>query len=598
MSRDNQLGSGRALGRGFFLSDRVVARLGMLEAAENPAPDDLDISPPTEVGLSLGEAIIGGRFRVGEKLSQGGMGAVYRAIDLSSGEEVALKIPHVVADLRNDARFELESRALATLAASGLVGYVGHGSGAEPFLAMPLVQGEPLSKRLVRGALPERDALGLVRRVTSGLLALHLSGWVHRDIKPANIVVGRDGTAKLVDLGLAREIDGAGSGTKTGDLVGTLSYMAPEQLTGARVVDKRADVFALGCVLFEALTGRNAFRRTTAQIAARLLGREPPEQRPDARGEGVREPLAALIDAMLSPEPPARPADALEVYVRLVTLDPHLQASRIEEASADLDALRRALAHLLHANASVASDSFASATRLALGAAEILTEMLAPSVAITLQGDPAFTSVPGVHADALAACVTTLGMRQLASKLSLRATAVRSSRRGRPADPASVVLHVDAADWIDEESVEVLSRLAAEGVLRVVATSVESSPFGAFGEIAAAPRGGARAPVLGQLSTFERWVARAAAMFGRRFTTAGVEALVAGPEKDLVGRALEALSRRGFVGRAHKQAPWTFRSVELLAELRGAMRGSDVRVGERLARDHRGASGSRADLSA
>jgi serine/threonine protein kinase len=297
-------GSGKPLGGGFVLSDRVIARLGRLE--EPPPPSDGFVAQPTEVGLSLGEAIVGGRFRIGERLSQGAMGTVYRATDLTSGEEIALKIPHAVADVRNDARFELESRALATLAASGLVGYVGHGSGNEPFLAMPLVKGEPLSKRLVRGALRESDALGLVRRVTSGLLALHLNGWVHRDIKPANIVVGSDGTAKLVDLGLAREIDGAGSGTKTGDLVGTLSYMAPEQLTGQRVVDKRADVFGLGCVLFECLTGKNAFRRTTAQIAGRLLGREPPEQMPNPHIEGIRAPIAALIEAMLAQDPAAR----------------------------------------------------------------------------------------------------------------------------------------------------------------------------------------------------------------------------------------------------------------------------------------------------
>src|SRR5579871_5279809 len=121
--------------RVFFLSDRVIAHLSLMSGDDVAA--DHDDAPPTEVGFALGEAVVGGRFRIGRKISAGGMGTVYRALDLVTGAEVALKIPDL-GDPRNDARFELESRALATLGASGLVGYVGHGAGAEPFLAMPL----------------------------------------------------------------------------------------------------------------------------------------------------------------------------------------------------------------------------------------------------------------------------------------------------------------------------------------------------------------------------------------------------------------------------------------------------------------------------
>jgi TolB-like protein len=246
-----------------------------------------------------------GRFRVGARVGQGGMGVVHRARDTQLEREVALKFlpPWLGADPGARERFLQEARAASALDHPNVctLHEIGTTSDGELFLAMPLYQGETLRERVERGPLPVSAALGLLREVASGLAAAHARGIVHRDVKPSNILLTHDGGVKLLDFGIAKL---AGSTlTRTGELVGTLRYMAPEQLGGG-AVDARADVYALGMVLHEMLTGEVLLpgRAVAASLA------------------GAPAPLRELVARMLHVEPDERPADAAAVLGELEAL--------------------------------------------------------------------------------------------------------------------------------------------------------------------------------------------------------------------------------------------------------------------------------------
>ena len=220
-----------------------------------------------------------GLYDVIAKLGEGGMGEVYRARDIKLGRDVAIKIlPSGVAeDAERLARFEREARTLAQLNHPNIAHVHGFedGVGARA-LVMELVEGDDLSTRIARGAIPLDEAVPIARQIVDALAAAHDAGIVHRDLKPANIKVRADGTVKVLDFGLAKALDPS-SGirhtapdlansptittpamTAAGIILGTAAYMSPEQAKG-RPVDKRADIWAFGCVLYEMLTGRRAF---------------------------------------------------------------------------------------------------------------------------------------------------------------------------------------------------------------------------------------------------------------------------------------------------------------------------------------------------
>ena len=217
----------------------------------------------------------------------GGMGEVYRARDRSLGREVALKLlPHEVSkDPERVKRLEREARTLASLnhpAVATLFGLEEHEG--QRFLVMELVPGQTLAERLRHGPLPTRDALDVCRQIAEGLEAAHEAGIVHRDLKPANIKVTPDGRVKLLDFGLAKALDSAPSGveptaaveaTREGTVLGTPAYMSPEQARG-QLVDRRADIWAFGCCLYECLSGRSAFRgNTVTDTLAAVLNSDP-----------------------------------------------------------------------------------------------------------------------------------------------------------------------------------------------------------------------------------------------------------------------------------------------------------------------------------
>ena len=230
--------------------------------------------------MSLSSGTRVGAYEIVEWLGAGGMGEVYRAKDTRLGRAVALKFlsESVAGDPDRLARFQREAHVLAALNHARIAGIYGleHEAGGQlPFLVMELVEGEDLSSRIARGPIPIDEAVPIATQIAEALEAAHNAGVIHRDLKPANIKVRPDGTVKVLDFGLAKIAHGADSSSKSdlshlptitspaqltgqGVVLGTAAYMSPEQAKG-RAVDKRADVWAFGAVLYEMLTGRRCF---------------------------------------------------------------------------------------------------------------------------------------------------------------------------------------------------------------------------------------------------------------------------------------------------------------------------------------------------
>jgi hypothetical protein len=262
--------------------------------------------------------LIAQRFSLEHLAGRGGMGEVYRAKDVSSGETVALKL------LRGDAgadtqRFLREARVLSQLDHPAIVRHVAHGvtDSGELFLAMRWLDGEDLASRLERGPLSVPETLAVAERACHALSTAHASGVVHRDLKPHNLFLeGKaPSAATLLDFGIAR-VDSTRAKTRTGAMLGTPAYMSPEQARGERAVDERCDVWALGAVLFECLTGQPPFTGDHIMaILAKVLF-EPAPQLSDVLPEAPAG-LSALIGRMLTRTVESRPRNMAEVLAAL-----------------------------------------------------------------------------------------------------------------------------------------------------------------------------------------------------------------------------------------------------------------------------------------
>jgi len=265
--------------------------------------------------------IVGGRFLLERLAGVGGMGEVFRALDQETGQRVALKRVLDASD-EETTRFVREARILAELDHPHVVRYVAHGVDplGTPWLAMEWLSGEDLRTRIDRGPLGLSESVELATHIASALGAAHARGIIHRDIKPSNLFLpeGRIDAVKLLDFGVAR----AGTATRrtgTNVLVGTPGYMAPEQTRGKTQVDARADIFALGAVLFEMIAGEPAFKgEHVMAILTKILFEDPPrprEWRPDCPPE-----LEALITRMLSKDPADRPENGEAAMLALSAL--------------------------------------------------------------------------------------------------------------------------------------------------------------------------------------------------------------------------------------------------------------------------------------
>jgi len=267
--------------------------------------------------------VLADRFEVLELAGSGGMGQVFRALDRVTGDCVAVKVMHG-GDARESARFVREARVLAELRHPAIVRYVAHGAtvDGELYLAMEWLEGEDLEVRLAREALTVDQSIGIARRASEALAAAHARGIVHRDVKPSNLfLIGRNADdVRVLDFGIARSLGASVALTGAGGVIGTVGYMAPEQARGDAGLDARADVFALGCVLYECIAGRAAFEGTEfVAVLIKILLDDPPRLH-ELRAD-VAHGLDALVARMLSKDPSLRPADGAALASELAALD-------------------------------------------------------------------------------------------------------------------------------------------------------------------------------------------------------------------------------------------------------------------------------------
>ncbi|HEY4121691.1 MAG TPA: protein kinase, partial [Byssovorax sp.] len=404
--------------------------------------------------------VVGERFELVARAGAGGMGEVFRARDRVTDEPAALKVLH--HGVPDGGRFAQEARLLAELQHPGVVRHVASGdTGGARWLAMEWLVGETLEARLAREGLSTADAIDLAQRTSAALGAAHARGVVHRDVKPSNLFLcdGQPSRVKLLDFGIARDRAGVVSqATRTGVTLGTPGYMSPEQARGDRDVDARADVFSLGCVLFECLTGAPAFAGAHVMaILAKVLLEDPPrldEILPDAPAA-----LVELVARTLSKRALERPRDGAELARELSQLSalPSLRAAGVAARSAALgeDELRVVSVVLTaHAELDMNAETLPGevdermrADALAEGAA--LHALAGGSVVCALEGTGAVHRAARL-ALSLAAHTSTrvalaTGRAQLQGRLPVGDAIDRAARLLRAPGPAIAVDEVSAA---------------------------------------------------------------------------------------------------------------------------------------------------------
>ncbi len=253
-----------------------------------------------------------GRFELREVVGRGAFGVVYRAFDTTLDREVALKVPRAGSLGReaDEARFVREARNAAQLRHPGIVPVFEVGtSGETSYIVSELVHGITLVDALTGRPFSFRDSAALVSRVARAVDHAHQQGIVHRDLKPANIMLGADGAPRVMDFGLARRDTGETTVTLEGDLVGTPAYMSPEQAAGqAHRVDRRSDVYSVGVILYELLTGELPFRGNVRMLVHQVLSAEPP--RPSSLNDGIPRDLETICLRAMAKEPGDRYASA------------------------------------------------------------------------------------------------------------------------------------------------------------------------------------------------------------------------------------------------------------------------------------------------
>jgi serine/threonine protein kinase len=248
------------------------------------------------------ETVLDERYRLGPIIGRGGGADVFQAEDLETGRPVAIKVLRAVSaeDLH---RFEQEGKTLARLDHPAIVRMCGGGEHeGVPYLVLDLIDGEPLSSVLLRGPLTEADVTRIGAVLADALAHAHEIGVVHRDVKPGNVLFDRDGKVHLTDFGIARLTDVTAI-TSTGFVIGTAAYLAPEQVTGEGA-SPASDVYALGLVLLESLTGERAYSGSASEAALARLHRQPEIPHTANRS------LAALLGAMTASDPTLRPSAA------------------------------------------------------------------------------------------------------------------------------------------------------------------------------------------------------------------------------------------------------------------------------------------------
>jgi hypothetical protein len=323
-------------------STLVVARTESSSRALDSVARELGDLLQKPVRLARG-VVIDRRFEIERFVDQGGMGIVYRALDRETGSPVALKLAQLSGDTGPQRqRFQREMGLLAAFDHPRVVRHVRHGQTGDgtAYLAMQWLDGEDLRVTLTRGPLSLDDSLALLRGAAEAIAEVHAHGVIHRDLKPGNLFLqGRAAMAlTLLDFGIARRIDSATHLTGSRSLIGTPHYMAPEQASSASDIGAAADVFSLGCIFYECLTGKSPFdaKQLLGVLARILFDRPEPVQtlRP-----AVPEAWASLLARMLAKDPRERPADGAALVRELSLLPSTSSSSALPRESAQPDEL-------------------------------------------------------------------------------------------------------------------------------------------------------------------------------------------------------------------------------------------------------------------
>lgn len=293
---------------GYFerLADQIV-RPALLALAGDPADE---IAPGQTVA----------HYRIVEELGRGGMGVVFKALDRRLGRFVALKFlpQHLSTDASAKARFLTEARSASALDHPNIavVHEIGETQSGRLFIVMTCYEGETLQRRNETGRLSLRAALNVVQQIASALAAAHAMGIIHRDVKPSNIVITKDGTAKLLDFGIAKFVHAKHTGKEAA--VGTLAYMSPEQVEGT-TIDHRTDLWSLGVVLYEMLTGLRPFATDDDKALSDAI-RHDEYERVDRLHPGIPASVVRILDRCLAKSPDARYNQAQDMLTDLEAL--------------------------------------------------------------------------------------------------------------------------------------------------------------------------------------------------------------------------------------------------------------------------------------
>lgn len=386
--------------------DRLAGEVWSASTSDPGAPGGSP-TPALPPGATVSHYLVEGR------LGRGGMGVVYRARDLRLERTVALKFPPVeaVSDPSAEARFLTEARAASALDHPhiGAVYEIDRDADGRLFIAMALHEGGTVGDRIAAGPLPVSESVTYGIQVARGLAAAHERGILHRDIKPSNLMIGQDGTLKIIDFGLARVAGGSGL-TRTGSTLGTAAYMSPEQIQGAQV-DERSDVWSVGVVLYEMLAGQRPFGPSDGlALAHAILEHDPTplrELRPD-----VPEALERIVSRCLSRDRAVRYRSArrvLEDLEHLVGEGPPARRRR--------PGRRRTLAALTATGALTIAGVFAFQALTSSSPGPIHSIAVLPLANLSGDDDDEFL-VHGVH-EALVTDLSRIGALRVISRTSV-----------------------------------------------------------------------------------------------------------------------------------------------------------------------------------
>jgi serine/threonine protein kinase/tetratricopeptide (TPR) repeat protein len=281
-------------------------------------------------GRSAGDPQVGrvlSHYRILERLGVGGMGVVYKAEDLRLSRFVAIKLlsPHIRSAEEGHQRFLQEAKAASAIDHPNTctVYELGQTDDGQLFIVMAFYEGETLSRRIDRGPLPPEEAVGIAHDVACGLARAHAQGIVHRDVKPSNVIITRDGLVKVLDFGIAK-LSGETPLTREGKVLGSIDYMSPEQAQG-RIVDSRTDIWSLGVLLYQMLTGSRPFQRDNELLTLQAIVHQPPPPLTDLNPPW-QESLPGIVARALAKRPADRYAQIGEMAAALATLLPERPA--------------------------------------------------------------------------------------------------------------------------------------------------------------------------------------------------------------------------------------------------------------------------------